>query len=182
MKQENDARAYIELMRYSQLIMAISSHSSYNLKQYEKEKNLNQRRLKNAITKMEELKPKLIKQYNEMKKQHVHKQSSIPQPTRNANDDMKQTKSENDGDCPNCQQPITDQDFANSNFIITIGEPLRHKQCPERKRKKKKKNKKKKNKKNDGDEWEIIDVRPTTLESISKTPSSAIKYQQLLQV
>eukprot|EP00483_Globobulimina_turgida_P001577 UN01579 len=69
-KQNNDARSYIELMRYCQLISKLTTHNSYHLKQYEKDKNLNKRRLNNAITKLEELKPKLIKSYNdEIKKE-----------------------------------------------------------------------------------------------------------------
>eukprot|EP00484_Ammonia_sp_Unknown_P017391 CAMPEP_0197034850 /NCGR_PEP_ID=MMETSP1384-20130603/12804_1 /TAXON_ID=29189 /ORGANISM="Ammonia sp." /LENGTH=302 /DNA_ID=CAMNT_0042464817 /DNA_START=37 /DNA_END=942 /DNA_ORIENTATION=- len=64
-KQGNDARSYIELMRYAQLVMALSAHNSYSQKQYEKDKNLNKRRLNNAVTKLEELKPRLVKQYNE---------------------------------------------------------------------------------------------------------------------
>eukprot|EP01084_Bolivina_argentea_P254990 428785_1 len=64
-KQGNDARSYIELMRYCQLISTLTTHNGYNLKQYEKDKNLNKRRLEKAITKLEILKPKLIKTYND---------------------------------------------------------------------------------------------------------------------
>jgi len=63
-KQGNDANAYVELMRYANLVVALSTHNSYNAKQYDKDKNLNKRRLKNAITKLEELKPKLVNAYN----------------------------------------------------------------------------------------------------------------------
>ncbi|ETO15951.1 hypothetical protein RFI_21409 [Reticulomyxa filosa] len=56
--------AYIALMRLSQLIAALQNHSSYNMKEHAKEKQLNTRRLKNAILKMEELKPQLIAAYN----------------------------------------------------------------------------------------------------------------------
>eukprot|EP00485_Elphidium_margaritaceum_P022935 CAMPEP_0202713308 /NCGR_PEP_ID=MMETSP1385-20130828/52494_1 /ASSEMBLY_ACC=CAM_ASM_000861 /TAXON_ID=933848 /ORGANISM="Elphidium margaritaceum" /LENGTH=384 /DNA_ID=CAMNT_0049373611 /DNA_START=12 /DNA_END=1166 /DNA_ORIENTATION=+ len=79
-KDGNDARSYIELMRYSQLMMAIATHNAYSMKQYEKEKNVNKRRLNNAITKLEGLKPKLIQQYNEeIKKEEAMPPS--PQPT-----------------------------------------------------------------------------------------------------
>ena len=64
-KQSNHAKAYIELMKYSQLILKLSSHSQYNLKEYEKDKKLNKRRLNNAILKLEEIKPQLIKAYND---------------------------------------------------------------------------------------------------------------------
>eukprot|EP01084_Bolivina_argentea_P150889 263440_1 len=69
-KTGNDARSYVELMRYCQLIANLSNHNSYSSKQYEKDKNLNKRRLNNAITKLEELKPRLVKAYNdEIKKE-----------------------------------------------------------------------------------------------------------------
>eukprot|EP01084_Bolivina_argentea_P029767 55246_1 len=69
-KQGNDVRSYIELMRYCQLITTLPMHNNYNLKQYEKDNNLNKRRLNNGIYKLEELKPKLIEAYNaEIKQQ-----------------------------------------------------------------------------------------------------------------
>eukprot|EP00483_Globobulimina_turgida_P012462 UN12485 len=64
-KQGNAARSYIELMRFCQLITHLTTHNGYSSKQYEKDRNLNKRRLNNAITKLEELKPKLIKSYND---------------------------------------------------------------------------------------------------------------------
>merc|ERR1719410_729170 len=64
-KAGNDARSYIELMRYAQFFSALCSHNSFNAKQYLKDRNLNKKRLNNAITKLEELKPKLIKSYND---------------------------------------------------------------------------------------------------------------------
>jgi len=64
-KAGNDARSYIELMRYAQFFSALSKHNSFNAKQYQKDRNLNKKRLNNAITKLEELKPKLIKSYND---------------------------------------------------------------------------------------------------------------------
>jgi len=71
-KQGNDANAYVELMRYANLVVALSSHNNYNAKQYEKDKNLNKRRLKNAIVKLEELKPKLVSAYNaEIEKERI---------------------------------------------------------------------------------------------------------------
>ncbi|ETO22263.1 hypothetical protein RFI_14937 [Reticulomyxa filosa] len=58
MGEANAPHAYVVLMRLSQLIAALQNHSSYNMKEYAKEKQLNMRRLKNAILKMEELKPR----------------------------------------------------------------------------------------------------------------------------
>jgi len=63
-KQGNEANAYVELMRYANLVVALGTHNNYNSKQYEKDKNLNKRRLGNAITKLEELKPRLVNAYN----------------------------------------------------------------------------------------------------------------------
>lgn len=80
-KQGNDARSYIELMRFAQFIMQLTNHNSYSMKQYEKEKNLNKKRLTNAITKMEELRPKLVKAYNdEIKKDKERKEKEKQQP------------------------------------------------------------------------------------------------------
>ena len=64
-KQGNHPKAYIELMKYSQLILKLSSHNQYNLKQFEKDKKINKRRLNNAILKLEEIKPQLIKAYDD---------------------------------------------------------------------------------------------------------------------
>jgi len=52
-------------MRFSQFIVQLSEHTNYNQKTFEREKNLNKKRLSNAITKMEELKPNIIESYNE---------------------------------------------------------------------------------------------------------------------
>eukprot|EP01083_Nonionella_stella_P047775 127893_1 len=81
--QGNDTRSYIELMRYCQLITTLMTHNNYNLKQYEKDKNINKRRLNNAITKLEELKPKLIESYNtEIKREREANNNNNAQPQK----------------------------------------------------------------------------------------------------
>jgi len=76
-KQGNEANAYVELMRYANLVVALSAHNNYNSKQYEKDKNLNKRRLKNAITKLEELKPRLVNAYNaEIEKERLRQEAA----------------------------------------------------------------------------------------------------------
>jgi len=64
-KAGNDPRAYVELMRFSQLAIHLAEHNSYNQKSHEREKNLNKKCLTNAITKMEELKPRIVESYNQ---------------------------------------------------------------------------------------------------------------------
>merc|ERR1719410_2942174 len=93
-KAGNDARSYIELMRYAQFFSALCSHNSFNSKQYQKDRNLNKKRLNNAITKLEELKPRLIKAYNdeiEKEKERLLNPSPSPPPSPPQND----TNSEN---------------------------------------------------------------------------------------
>jgi len=71
-KHGNDADAYVELMRYANLVVALSAHNSYSSKHYEKDKNLNMQRVSNVIAKLEELKPKLVGAYNaEIEKERI---------------------------------------------------------------------------------------------------------------
>eukprot|EP01084_Bolivina_argentea_P048982 90153_1 len=96
-KQGNDARSYIELMRYCQLITTLTTHNNYNLKQYEKDKNINKRRLNNAITKLEELKPKLIESYNtEIKRERqASNNASSVVPSAPSAPDLEEEKEDN---------------------------------------------------------------------------------------
>jgi len=80
-KVGNEPRAYIELMRFSQFIVQLSEHTNYNQKTFEREKNLNKKRLSNAITKMEELKPKIIESYNEEIKKETENKNNEKKPT-----------------------------------------------------------------------------------------------------
>eukprot|EP01084_Bolivina_argentea_P271315 461627_1 len=70
-KVGNDIKSYIELMRFCQLYTTLSKHNNFLLKQYEKLRNLNKKRCNNALSKLEELKPKLMQRYDEIKQNKI---------------------------------------------------------------------------------------------------------------
>ena len=64
-KDKKDFGAYIELMRYADIVTAIKkTHCQYNKKKYRPQKELHQKRLSNVINELEKLKPELIGRYN----------------------------------------------------------------------------------------------------------------------
>ena len=63
-KDKKEFGAYIELMRYADIIASIKTHKSYHMKKYKPQKELHQKRLSNVINELEQLKPELIQKYN----------------------------------------------------------------------------------------------------------------------
>merc|ERR1712228_513490 len=113
-KAGNDARSYIELMRYAQFFSALSKHNGFSQKQYQKDRNLNKKRLNNAITKLEELKPKLIKSYNdeiEKEKQRLLN----PQPPKINDDVIPSAPDLNENDDNNDNEEEKKQNAVDSN-------------------------------------------------------------------
>ena len=85
LQAENIGRAYIELMRFAQLVIKLQEHNSFQDKAYQRDRNLNKRRLENAIAKLEELKPKIIAEYdNQIKLEEQQKlhQTQNPKPAQ----------------------------------------------------------------------------------------------------
>eukprot|EP01084_Bolivina_argentea_P257293 433449_1 len=96
-KQGNDARSYIELMRFCQLVTTLTTHNSYNETEYLSDKKLNKKRLLKAITKLETLKPKLIQAYNaeiEKEKQRLEKEKLNPDESDQSESDEQQNEQE----------------------------------------------------------------------------------------
>ena len=77
LQQEKIRRGYVELMRFAQLVLKLQEHNLYNDDRYETHRKLNKKRLQNAIEKLEELKPKIIANYNNQIKLQQQQQNSL---------------------------------------------------------------------------------------------------------
>merc|ERR1719245_1835920 len=89
-------------MRYANFVMKLSEHNSHGMKQYEKDKTVNKRRVLNALTKLEELKPKLVAAYDaEIEKERIRLlQKDEEDLSDDANDDAINAPSSPDVDDP----------------------------------------------------------------------------------
>merc|ERR1719245_2362253 len=82
-------------MRYANFVMKLSEHNSHGMKQYEKDKTVNKRRVLNALTKLEELKPKLVAAYDaEIEKERIRL-------LQNDEEDLSDDANDNDDDAIN---------------------------------------------------------------------------------
>ena len=62
-KDRKDFGAYIELMKYADIVTNLSNHKSYNIKRYKPQKELHHKRLSHVLDELEKLKPELIRKY-----------------------------------------------------------------------------------------------------------------------
>jgi len=98
-KQGNDSNAYVELMRYANLVVALSAHNSFSSKQYERDRNLNKRRLSKAIAKLEVLRPKLVAAYNaEIERERLRSLQKKELSAENEEDEQSLSDHADDGD------------------------------------------------------------------------------------
>jgi len=99
MGEEKDPQAYIYLMRFSQLVASLPTHSSYSSKEHTREKQLNRRRVENALLKLEELKPKLIASYNKaIEEEKTKGQQKSTDVTESTNKEKTETDKDKDQD------------------------------------------------------------------------------------
>jgi len=64
MGEEQEHHAYIYLMRYCQLVLALQKHNEYNLKKHLSEKQKHEKRVEKVVGKLEALKPRIILAYD----------------------------------------------------------------------------------------------------------------------
>lgn len=93
-KEGNDARAYIELMRFAQLISNLPTHNNYKMAQYSEDRLMYKRRFDKVIGKMQSLKLKLIAMYN----QEIENAKNAPKivPNVNNNNNVNVTTDDDD--------------------------------------------------------------------------------------